>query len=216
MKTTKWIVMLMVPFLLAGCVSQGKYDTIEKEKTTLSAKLTTATTDLDAAKKKSDEQAKQLAELEQLRTENEQLKEKLDLYRKQANPSATDTSKYNTTVEQEYINNLIQVSDFQAKYFDSLLDGKVPGVMFKIKNKGNKILSEIEVTVYFKDVNGNNIAEESYTPVNDMDFDYKELKPNYTFQLDSDHFYTAKTVPKEWKAGNAEIKVTRIKFKDEL
>ncbi|WP_025690288.1 hypothetical protein [Paenibacillus zanthoxyli] len=215
MKTTKWIVVLMVPFLLAGCVSQGKYDSIVKEKTDLSAKLTTATADLDTAKKKSDEQAKQLADLNQLRTENEQLKEKLDLYRKEANPAAADTSKYNTTVEQEYINNLIQISDFQAKYFDSLLDVKVPGITFKIKNKGNKTLSEIEVTVYFKDVNGNNIAEESYIPVNDMDFDYKELKPNYTFQLDGDHFYTVKTVPKDWNAGNAEIKVTQIKFKDE-
>ncbi|MDQ0194926.1 hypothetical protein [Paenibacillus wynnii] len=213
MKISRWIVGLLVIFLLAGCVSQNKYDMLEKEKSDLSSKFTTATADLNIAKKKSDEQAKELAELNQLRTENEQLKEKLDLYRKQANPGV-DTSQYNTTVEEEYINNLIQVYEFKAKYFDSLLDGKVPGVTFKIKNKGNKTLSEIEVTVYFKDANGNNIAEESYLPVNDMDFDYKELKPNYTFQLDSDHFYTSKTVPKEWKAGNAEIKVTQIKFKD--
>ncbi|WP_150273148.1 hypothetical protein [Paenibacillus tepidiphilus] len=215
MKTAKWIVVLMIPFLLAGCVSQGKYDALEKEKADLSAKLATATADLDSTKKKAEEQAAQLAELTQLRTENEQLKENLDLYRKEASPAAADTSNYNTTAEEEYISNLIEVYDFQAKYYDSLLDGKVPGVTFKIKNKGNKSLGEIELTVYFKDANGNNIAEESYTPVNEMDFDYPELKPNYTFQLDNDRFYTAKTVPKEWKAGAAEIKVTSIKFKDE-
>lgn len=214
MKLAKWSVAGVMILVLAGCVSQDKYEALEKENTDLSSKLTTAMSDLDAAKKKSDEQDKQLGELVGVRTENEQLRAKLDLYRKQQNPDHEDTGKYNTTVEEEYINNLLQVYDFKAQYFDSWLDGKVPGVTFKIKNKGNRTLSEVDVTVYFKDPEGNYIAEETYYPVSDVGFDYKELKPNYTFQLESDRFYTAESVPAEWKSGNAEIKITQIEFKD--
>lgn len=215
MKLAKWSVAGVMILVLAGCVSQDKYEALEKENTDLSSKLTTAMSDLDAAKKKSDEQDKQLGELVGVRTENEQLREKLDLYRKQQNPGLEDTGKYNTTVEEEYIHNLLQVYDFKAQYFESWLDGKVPGVTFKIKNKGNRTLSEVDVTVYFKDAEGNNIAEETYYPVSDVSFDYKELKPNYTFQLESDRFYIAESVPEEWKSGNAEIKITQIEFKDQ-
>jgi hypothetical protein len=70
-----------------------------------------------------------------------------------------------TSAEDEYINNLLQVFDVQAKYYDSILDGSVPGITFKIKNKGTKTLKSIEVTVYFKDANGKNIGEQKYYPV---------------------------------------------------
>lgn len=210
------IIVCIIPFLLVGCVSQSDYDTLEKEKGELSDQLSAVVADLDSNKKKLDEQAKQLVELEQLHSENEQLKKKLDLYRSEVNSKAEQGSNYNSTVEEEYINNLLEVYDFKAAWMNSLLDGKVPGVVFKIKNKGQKTISEIEVTVYFNDGKGNNIAEESYHPVYDsITSDYKELKPNYTFQLESDRFYSTKTVPEEWKSGNATIEITNIKFKEE-
>ena len=40
-----------------------------------------------------------------------------------------------------------------------------PGVEFKIKNNGTETLEMVKVTVYFKDAQGNTIAEEDYTPV---------------------------------------------------
>lgn len=211
-----WIVVTIIPFLLVGCVSQSNYDTLEKERSELSAQLATVVADLDSSKEKLEEQAKQLAEHEQLLSENEQLKKKLDLYRSEANPKADQSSNYNSTAEEEYMNNLLEVYDFKAAWMNSLLDGEVPGVVFKIKNNGNKTISEIELTVYFNDGKGNNIAEETYHPVYDsITSDYKELKPNYTFQLESDRFYSAKTVPVEWKSGNATIEITSIKFKGE-
>jgi len=215
MKKAKWIIIPALSLLLAGCVSQSKYDTLEQEKADLSTQLATIKGDLDKSKKKAEEQAKQLVERDEVLKENKQLKEKLDLYRQQVNPNSVDTNQQNLTIEEEYINSFLQVYDFQAKYFDSLLDGNVPGVKFKIKNKGNKTLSYVKATVYFKDTEGNNIAEDSYAVVNDYNFDYKELKPNYTYQIEKDKFYTSKTVPSEWKAGNAEIKITEIKFKEE-
>ncbi|KKO53453.1 hypothetical protein [Paenibacillus sp. DMB20] len=217
MKLCKSFISLIgISLVLAGCVSQKDFNQVKNEKKTTEEKLASLEKELELARKKIDDQAKELIQTNQITNENRELKEKLDLYRSEANPKNNNVNNYNTTVEDEYINNLLQVYDFKAVYMDSWLDGKVPGVVFKIKNKGKKTLSEIEVTVYFTDGKGNNIAEETYYPVLDSGVsDFKELKPNYTFQFDNDHFYSAKLVPKEWKSGNATIKITSIKFKEE-
>ncbi|GGH27429.1 hypothetical protein [Paenibacillus segetis] len=207
---------ICISLLLAGCVSQSEFDQVKKEKLANEEKLVSLEKDLKLMRKKVDDQANELTQMNQIGSENNQLKEKLDLYRSESNPDSKENNNYNSTLEEEYINNLLQIYDFKAVYMDSWLDGKVPGVVFKIKNKGEKTLSEIEVTVYFTDANGNNIAEDTYYPVFDSAVsDFKELKPNYTFQLDNDHFYSAKLVPKEWKSGDANIKITSIKFKEE-
>ena len=64
----------------------------------------------------------------------------------------------------EYIDKL-RLYDLQARYFTDLLDGKVAGVTFKLKNEGSKTLKRVEVTVYFKDASGNIIREDSFNPV---------------------------------------------------
>jgi hypothetical protein len=113
----------------------------------------------------------------------------------------------------------IDLYDFTAKYRDSYLDGRVPGVNFKVKNKGDRTLSKVEVTVYFKSSDGTVIAEETYYPVLvtkiSLDGDNKPLKPNYIWQQEQDHFYAAKNVPSEWKEGAASAKITNIEFQDE-
>lgn len=188
--------------------------------------------DHDAALAKIADLEKQVAELidettklndeasQHIKDKNEQvqqindLTERLTLYRNEANPEAPKTNHL-STIEDEYIQNFMEIKDFKAKYYDSFVDGRVPGVVFKIKNKGNKTLERVEVTVYFQDENNKNIAEEDYNPILKDDWDYPEgLKPNYTFQLDKDRFYNAKSVPEEWKSGNATIKITNIEFKD--
>ncbi|MBD8498717.1 hypothetical protein [Paenibacillus arenosi] len=213
MRTKKVLLSLIcISLFLVGCVSQNEFDQVQNEKKSTEEKLITVEKELESERKKVESQT---SELTQVSNENKQLKEKLALYRSESNPSM-NTNNHNTTVEEEYINNLLQISDFKAVHMDSWLDGKVPGVVFKIKNKGKKTLSEIEVTVYFTDGKGNNIAEEKYYPVLDSGIgDFKELKPNYTFQLENDRFYSAKLVPKEWKSGNANISITGIKFKEE-
>ena len=113
----------------------------------------------------------------------------------------------------------IDLYDFTAKYQDAVLDGRVPGVNFKIKNKGDRTLSKVEVTVYFKSPDGTVIAEESYYPVlvteESFSGDNKPLKPNYIWQQERGHFYTAKNVPSEWKEGAASAKITAIEFADD-
>ncbi|WP_251502467.1 hypothetical protein [Paenibacillus polysaccharolyticus] len=217
MKVKAGIISVMcIPLLLAGCVSQSELDQVMNEKKVLEEKLVSQGNDLKTAQEKVEAQEGELQQLKGVTDENNSLKEKLLLYRSEANPKVSNESNYNTTAEEEYINNLIEIIDFKAVYMDSLLDGMVPGVVFKLKNKGEKTLSRVEVTVYFTDDRGKNIAEESYSPVNEIGIvSYKELKPNYTFQMEKDRFYKADLVPKEWKSGNANIKITKIEFKNE-
>jgi len=128
----------------------------------------------------------------------------------------TDIKKeMETAVQREYINNYLELYDFKASLVQSVLDGRVPGVVFKLRNKGDKVLDEVVVTVYFKDDENKTIAEETYYPINtqsSFDGNHGPLKPGYIWQMEARKFYHAKSVPSEWKPGNAEAKITSIHF----
>jgi predicted nucleic acid-binding Zn ribbon protein len=117
--------------------------------------------------------------------------------------------------KQEYIQ-LIDLYDFQARHYESVLEGKVPGVEFKLRNRGNRSLKTVKVTVYFQDANGNTISDQSYYPVNTSSWmePGKALKPNYVWQIERGKFYTAKNVPDEWMEGKATAKITDIEFEE--
>ncbi len=117
--------------------------------------------------------------------------------------------------KQAYIKNIV-LYDLKAKYYKTYLEEKVPGVEFKLKNKGDRTLKEVEVTVYFKDVNGTVITEEDYHPILVTNYsftgDNKPLKPNYVWQMERGKFYKADSVPSEWKEGAVSAKITNIEF----
>jgi len=117
--------------------------------------------------------------------------------------------------KQDYIKN-VKLYDLKARYYTTYLDERVPGVEFKLKNKGKRTLKKVKVTVYFKDAKGNVIAEETYYPVLVSEFsfgrDNKPLKPNYIWQLERGKFYRADSVPDEWKEGAVSAKITDIEF----
>ncbi|WP_065085995.1 hypothetical protein [Pseudomonas sp. AU12215] len=121
--------------------------------------------------------------------------------------------------EQNYIDQKLELYGFKAARYSSVLDGKVPGVEFKIRNRGGRSLDRVKVVVYFKDAQGVTIAEESFTPVLVSEYNFsgdsKPLKPGYIWQLDQGQFYTAKSVPSEWKEGAAEAKITQVQFSKE-
>jgi hypothetical protein len=114
-----------------------------------------------------------------------------------------------------YINTYLDLYDIQVKYHDSELHGRVPGILFKLKNRGDRQLDKVEVTVYFKDSNGKVISEEDYTPILVSEFSFnddKPLKPGYIWQMESGKYYMAKSVPEEWVEGSVEMKITDIRF----
>ncbi|MBA37485.1 MAG: hypothetical protein CMN61_03345 [Sphingobium sp.] len=118
----------------------------------------------------------------------------------------------------EYIAKYLKVYDLRARYFDSMLDGRVPGVEFKIKNNGNRTLNKVTVRVVFQDKEGRPIAEEEYYPVlvtsSGFGDDNTPLRPNYIWQQESGKFYSAKKVPNEWEPGRATATITEIEFAD--
>jgi hypothetical protein len=113
---------------------------------------------------------------------------------------------------------MIEIYDLKSRYYESRLDGRVPGVEFKLKNNGDRELNRVEVTVYFKDASGAVIVEESYLPVFVSEYsfrdDNKPLKPGYIWQIEKGRFYVAKSVPSEWKEGAMTAEVTKIEFAD--
>jgi hypothetical protein len=129
------------------------------------------------------------------------------------------TESEKAKADPEYVSK-VKLYDFKATYFNSVLDGRVPGVTFKLKNEGDKVLKRVEVTVYFKDSEGNVISEEAYNPVIVSEYSFglasnKPLKPGYIWQIERGKFMTAKSVPSEWSDGNAEARITRVEVTEE-
>ncbi len=157
-----------------------------------------------------------------LKQANERILELLDKKIKGLENGITDTSgsasvKTKDDIErnakEEYFKK-IKISEVKAKFYDSLIDGKIPGITFKLKNTGDKTLSLVEVTVYFLDKDGNPIHEEQYYPVN-SEASFRPttpLKPNYIWRIERGKFYQAKSVPKEWKKGKVKVEITDVNF----
>ncbi|RPF72150.1 hypothetical protein [Aurantiacibacter spongiae] len=128
----------------------------------------------------------------------------------------SETSSGPTAEEANYISDSLRLYEFEAKYYDSMLDGRTPGVDFKIKNEGDRTINSLTVKVVFYDADDQPIAEELYYPVNvggfSMGNEDRPLRPNYIWQQESDRFYTAKNVPSEWSEGNARATITDIEF----
>lgn len=130
--------------------------------------------------------------------------------------ATTDAADGPTREEAAYIRQHLRLYDLDARYFDSLLDGRVPGIRFKIQNNGNRTLDEVVVRVVFFDGEGKAIAEEEYRPVLVSEYSYGRdntpLRPNYIWQEEADKFYSAKNVPSEWATGKATATITNIEF----
>jgi hypothetical protein len=126
---------------------------------------------------------------------------------------ATRQEIRNTEEKQEYLDKVV-LYDLKAQYYQTYLDNRVPGVEFKIKNKGGRALKEVQVTIYFKDAKGAVIAEKEYHPVLVTKYsfggDNKPLKPNYIWQLERGKFYKADSVPTEWKEGAVSANISNI------
>jgi hypothetical protein len=120
--------------------------------------------------------------------------------------------------EATYIAGYLRLYDVSAKHTDSLLDGRVPGILFKVQNTGDKSLDRVEVTVFFKDADGRTIAEEDFLPVLVSEYsfsgDNQPLKAGYIWQMEEGKFYAAKQVPSEWKEGSFEAVITDIEFSE--
>lgn len=117
---------------------------------------------------------------------------------------------------QNYIDTYLKVIEIDATYIDTyytLEKGKnVPAVKFAVKNLGDETITYLKATVYFLDKNEEPFFEETYSPISQYG-DMKELKPNYTFRLARESYWTVKEIsPSEW-SGRVNVEITDIEFK---
>lgn len=114
------------------------------------------------------------------------------------------------SVSLEYAKNYISISNLVAKRAN--VDGFVY-IGVKLKNTGKKIVSDIELSVYFYDEAGNIIHDGI---VNPLTLDYtssstKSLKPGYVRQLRTEEEFIITKVPSEW-SGKISGKITGVSF----
>lgn len=111
--------------------------------------------------------------------------------------------------KEAYIKDYIELYNVTSRYTQDFIDGKVPVVFGKIKNKGNRSLKKVIVTAYFQDAAGNVIHENSYPAVltGGMN-DEKPLKPKYIKEFG----FKSKNCPSEWKTGKVNVSITDIEF----
>lgn len=125
-------------------------------------------------------------------------------------------SRNPTAEEATYVSQNLRLYDLDARYYDSVLSGRVPGVRFKIQNNGNRTLNRVTVRVVFNDAQGSPIAEQEYSPVLVSEYNFEPdngpLRPHYIWQQPADRFFTADHVPSEWATGRATATITSIEF----
>lgn len=117
---------------------------------------------------------------------------------------------------QNYIDTYLNVIEIDARYIDTyytLEKGKnVPAVKFAVKNLGSETITYLKATVYFLDKNGQPFYEETYSPISKY-ADMQELKPNYTFRLARESYWTVKEIsPNEWSK-RVRIEITDVEFR---
>lgn len=111
----------------------------------------------------------------------------------------------------------LQISEFEAAYYDDVLDGETAGVRLKVQNQGSRVVSSVRIAVYFRDQGGDVIFEKELTPFSTesfMDAD-PPLRPNYIWSMDERQFYKIKGVPSEWDEGNATIEIIDVNFEED-
>lgn len=129
-------------------------------------------------------------------------------------PGTQNTGISNTTPTsneiQDYINNYFVLENAVVEQFSSYSGKKWGLTKIQVKNKGEKTVKEFEITVYFQDENGNDIAEDSFY-ISDVTIG-NLIKPNYSWKQDEDRYYTFDNLTSEVNPSRHTIKITDIEF----
>ena len=116
----------------------------------------------------------------------------------------------------DYINNNLVLENAVVDEFDTYYNTKVWGLSeIKVKNNGNKSITQLTVTVYFKDESGNTIGENNINiGISDVYNTVSALKPNYEWASEEDHYYELKNLSDNINPTRNEIKITSVKFEN--
>jgi predicted small lipoprotein YifL len=189
-----------------------------------SAKPTTTSTAESSATATTDNTKDLQAQIDKLTKENEDLKKEVATLAASnitsaitATSTTDDSSSSASTISdevQKYIDNNIVMTGAVVKKYEGY-DGTHVGLGgVQLKNKGDKNLSKVEVTVYFQDADGNNIFDQAFDVIGNRYDTYSqaELKANYSFKMEDDYFYTIDNLSDEIDIKKYSVKVTSVDF----
>ena len=109
----------------------------------------------------------------------------------------------------------LEIYDFEATRINTFLDENVAAVRFKVRNDGDRTVTRLRVTAYFRDADNRVISEDSFTVVSSLAIGTDTLRtmhPGYIFQMPSGRYFTSSRVPDEWDVGNAVLQVSTIEL----
>lgn len=121
-----------------------------------------------------------------------------------------------------YIRENMELLDFEAKDYQGPEDIlPVPGITFKLRNNGDKVLDKIWVRVTFLDSLGRDVSSERMEPLHDFWTKGQErvLRPGETWEFSENSYYRSTvTTPgwrNNWKSGQARAEIINIVFTDD-
>lgn len=115
-----------------------------------------------------------------------------------------------STEKQDYINNSFVLENAVVEEFTSY-SGKEWGLTkIQVKNNGEKTVTEFQITVYFQNEDGKDIAEDSFW-IDDVIIK-TPIKQNYSWKQEKDRYYTFDNLTSEVNPAKHTIKVTDLKF----
>lgn len=129
----------------------------------------------------------------------------------------TNSVASNTDSSVDYADK-IQILNAKASWANTY-SGREVGVDLKVKNIGDKTVTDLAITVFFLDEAGNPIHEDDFSVASSgdlarttaliYDLDVSPIRPNYIRDLRN---LSSKNVPTDWKGGTVRAKVKRVEL----
>lgn len=186
--------------------------------------LAMALTACGNAENASTAEASYKTEIEELKKQNEELSKKLAAAtfsnafntdeEESSDASSEASSNENMTEEQEYIKNDIVLKSATVGKCTSY-EGDCVGISdISIKNKGERDLAEVYVTVYFQDADGKDVFDSTFKVIGNV-YEYdsqQDLKANYSFQMSDDKFYEIENLADDIDITKNRVEISDIEF----
>ena len=117
-------------------------------------------------------------------------------------------------IEKQAYMDKIEVRNVKVDMGETMFLEKKIGVFGEIKNRGDRTLNKVEITIYCLDKNGNPVFEKTFHPVLVSKYLYssdanESLRPNYSRKFG----YSIDDAPSDWSK-KVRVEVTDIKFSE--
>lgn len=118
-----------------------------------------------------------------------------------------------------YVEN-IDIIELSSKRIDTFTHKGIPAIRVGLKNNGDKSITYLKATIFFKDKDGLAIYEKDITPINTEAISFerdtsKPLRPNYIYELPTDKYITIDAPLSQWDEGEIDFEIVEIKFSED-